>query len=544
VIRDDLARAVGHALAAAGVDGPVDVHLERPARREHGDWSTNVALATAKSVGRPPRQLATDLARALEEDPPRHVERVEIAGPGFVNFHLRPGWLHDVLREVVASGEGAFARNDSGSGERVQVEFVSANPTGPLHVGNGWWCAYGDSLARVLEWNGYAVWREYYVNDTGGQIRTFGESLLTRRRGGEVEEGGYKGAYVTELAAEYDGPDDPMVAGSWAAARILDNIRETLETIGVRFDEWFSQASVEESEAVDETMADLERRGVVFEEDGALWLDTGRFGDPRERRVLRRSADQGGGYTYLAGDIAYHRNKFLVRRFDHVINVWGADHAGQIASLRAGIAALGVDPSRLEVQLGQMLSIAEGRESAQGRMSKRAGNVVALAELVDDIGPGAFRFLSLMSSIDNATSLDLDLVRRQTMDNPVYYVQMAHARIAGIGRTAADKGVERLPIDDVDLGLLTHERELDVLRALSELADVVRAAAEERAPHKVATWVRELAGRFHGFYHDCYVIGEGVSPGLTQARLWLVEAARTGLVVGLGLLGVEAPERM
>jgi arginyl-tRNA synthetase len=538
VIRDDLARAIGDALAAGGVDGPVEVHLERPARREHGDWSTNVALATAKAAGRPPRQLAADLARALEDDPPVHVERVEVAGPGFVNFHLRPGWLHDVLRDVVADGEGGFARNDSGSGERVQVEFVSANPTGPLHVGNGWWCAYGDALARVLEWNGYAVWREYYVNDTGGQIGTLGESLLTRRRGGEVEEGGYRGVYVTELAAEYDGPDDPMAAGSWAAARILDNIRETLETIGVRFDEWFSQASVEETDAMDETIADLERRGVVFEEEGALWLDTGRFGDPRERRVLRRSPDQGGTYTYLAGDIAYHRDKFLVRGFDHVINVWGADHAGQIASLRAGIAALGVDPGRLEVQLGQMLSI------AQGRMSKRAGNAVALSELVDDIGPGAFRFLSLMSSIDNAASLDLDLVRRQTMDNPVYYVQMAHARIAGICRTAVDKGVERHPIGEVDLGRLTHERELDVLRSLSELADVVRAAGDERAPHKVATWVRELAGRFHGFYHDCYVIGEGVSPELTQARLWLVEASRIGLVVGLGLLGVEAPERM
>jgi arginyl-tRNA synthetase len=538
VIRDQLARAVSVALASVGVDDPAEIHLERPARREHGDWSTNVALASAKAAGRPPRELAAELARTLQDDPPLHVERVEVAGPGFVNFHLRPGWLHDVLGQVVEEGETGFARNQLGAGERVQVEFVSANPTGPLHVGNGWWCAYGDALARVLERSGYTIWREYYVNDTGGQIATLGQSLLTRRRGEEVAEGGYQGAYVTELAGEYDGPDDSMDAGSWAAARILDNIRETLETIGVRFDQWFSQASIEESPAMEETLHDLQRNGVVFEEDGALWLDTGRFGDPREKRVLRRSPEQGGTYTYLAGDIAYHRDKLVIRRFDHVINVWGADHAGQIASLRAGVAALGVDPNRLEVQLGQLLSL------AQGRMGKRAGNAVPLSELVDDIGPGAFRFLSLMSSIDNATSLDLDLVRRQTMDNPVYYVQMAHARIAGIGRTAADKGVDREPIDRVDLSVLTHERELDVLRSLSELPDVVRAAAEERAPHKLATWVRELAGRFHGFYHDCYVIGEGVAPELTQARLWLVEAARIGLVVGLGLLGVEAPERM
>ena len=537
-IRERLATAVREALAASGADGPVEIHLERPARREHGDWSTNVALASAKAAGRPPRELAAELVRHLEASPPEHVDRVEVAGPGFVNFHLRPAWLHDVLAAVVAEGEAAYASGTVGCGERIQVEFVSANPTGPLHVGNGWWCAYGDALARVLERSGYDIWREYYVNDTGGQVRTLGESLLARARGEEVEEGGYQGAYVAELAGEYDGPDDPVVAGKWAAERILDNIRRTLETIGIRFDAWFSQASIEESDAMDETLAELERRDVVFEEGDALWLDTGRFGDPRKKRVLRRSPAQGGTYTYLAGDIAYHRDKFLVRGFDHVINVWGADHLGQVASLKAGMAALGVEPDRLEVQLGQLLSL------AQGRMSKRAGNTVALSELVDDIGPGAFRFLSLMSSIDNATSLDLDLVRRQTMENPVYYVQMAHARIAGIGRTAAEKGIERLPVEDVDLGLLSHERELDVLRSLSELPDVVLAAAAERAPHKVATWVRELAGRFHGFYHDCYVVGEDVSPELTQARLWLVEAARIGLVIGLGLLGVDAPERM
>jgi arginyl-tRNA synthetase len=289
---------------------------------------------------------------------------------------------------------------------------------------------------------------------------------------------------------------------------------------------------------MEETIRLLEDGGAVFEEGGALWLDTGRFGDPREKRVLRRSEEQGGTYTYLAGDLAYHRNKFLVRHFDRVINVWGADHAGQVASIKAGLAALGVDPDRLEVQLGQMISL------AQGRMSKRAGNAVPLSELIDDVGPGAVRFLSLMSSIDNATSLDLDVVRRRSMDNPVYYVQMAHARVAGIGRTAADRGVGRLPLDGVDLGLLVHERELEVLRALSELPEVVLAACTDRVPHKVCTWVRELAGRFHGFYHDCWVVGEGISAELSQARLWLVEAARIGLVVGLGLLGVDAPERM
>jgi arginyl-tRNA synthetase len=535
VIRDDLAAAVRAALPAVGVEAPAEVVLSRPARREHGDWSTNVALATAKAAGRNPRELATALAEALRADPPRHVDGVDVAGPGFVNFHLRETWLHDVLRDAVAAGEDGLGASDLGRGERVQIEFVSANPTGPLHVGNGWWCAYGDALARVMERCGYRMAREYYVNDTGGQIRELGASLLARRRGESPPEEGYKGEYVAELAKAYDGPDDVTAAGRWAAERILEEIRSTLERIGIVFDEWKSQASIEESDAVAATMALLRERGLVFEEGGAVWLRTGEFGDPRQQRVLVKS---NGDFTYLAGDLAYHRDKFIVRGFDRVINVWGADHHGQVASLLAGVEALGVERGRLEIKLGQLISL------AQGRMSKRAGNAVPLSELVDDVGPGAVRFLSLMSSVDQATTLDLDVVRSTTMENPVYYVQYAHARIASIARVAAERGVERPPLEATDLGLLVHERELDVLRSLSEFGDVVLAACVERAPHKVTTWVRELAGRFHGFYHDCYVMGEGVPPELTSARLWLVEAARLGLVVGLGLLGVTAPESM
>ncbi len=538
MIRDALTLALRDALASTGIAAPEVVNLERPARREHGDWSSNLALATAKASGRTPRELAQELAERLNRDPPTHVGRVEVAGPGFVNFRLLDSWLHDVLHDVVAAGPDGYARLDLGRGERVQIEFVSANPTGPMHVGNGWFCAYGDALARVLARCGYDVAREYYVNDTGGQVRTLGTSLLARRRGDDVPEDGYQGAYVADLARAYDGPDDPADAGRWAAARILDDIRATLELLGIRFDEWFSQASIEESDAVQATVARLAARGLVFEADGALWLRTAGFGDPREQRVLRRSVEQGGGYTYLAGDLAYHRDKFLVRGFDRVINVWGADHHGQVASLQAGVEALGVERGRLEVRLGQLVSLAEGR------MSKRSGNAVPLRELVDDIGPGAVRFLSLMSSLDQASTIDLDMVRRRSMDNPVFYVQMAYARIAGIGRTAGDRGVTRVALDGADLSLLTHERELDVLRSLSELPEILAVACADRAPHRVCTWVRELAGRFHGFYHDCYVIGEGVAPELTQARLWLVEAARIGLSVGLELLGVDAPDRM
>jgi arginyl-tRNA synthetase len=516
-IRDRLADATTDALRGLGVDArPGPLHLERPARREHGDWSTNVALTTSKAAGRPPRQLAHELRDRLAADPPVHVTKIEVAGPGFINFYLDDAWLYDVLRDVVGAGEQDYARADLGHGERVQVEFVSANPTGPIHVGNGWFASYGDAVARLMARCGWQVSREYYVNDTGGQIKRLGGSVLARRDGTPLPEGGYGAAFIKGLAAAYEGPEDVTVAGRWAAERILGYIQLQMREINITFDEWYSQASIEESEAVKETVELLRQRGLVFEADGATWLRTAGFGDPREKRVLRRSD---GEWTYLAGDIAYHRNKFMIRGFDRVIDVWGADHQGQVASLRAGVAALGVVPDRLEIRIGQMISL------ASGRMSKRAGNAVDLDDLVDDIGPDAMRLLSLVNSIDQTTTVDLDKVRAESKESPVFYVQMAYARIAGIGREAA-------------------RRELDILRSLSALLDVVEEACVERAPHKLTTWVRELADRFHGFYHDCYVLHSDVPEPLTQARLWLVEAARIGFAIALGLLGVAAPERM
>jgi arginyl-tRNA synthetase len=538
MIRDVLEASLRSALDAAGVEAPATVTLERPARREHGDWSTNVALATAKAAGRNPRELATQLAKVLEAAPPAHVTGVEIAGPGFVNFHLAPTWLHDVLREVVALGEADYGRLDLGHGERVMVEFVSANPTGPIHVGNGWFASYGDSLARILARTGHEVSREYYVNDTGGQIRRLGESVLARKAGVPVPEGGYPSGFVKGLATAYDGSDDIVEAGRWAAEHVLRFIQGQMASVNIHFDEWFSQASIQESEAVADTMTLLQDKGLVWEEDGALWLDTARFGDPREKRVLRKSPEQGGDYTYLAGDIAYHRDKFLLRGFDRVINVWGADHQGQVTSLLAGVEALGVEKGRLEVRIGQMVSL------ASGRIGKRLGNAVDLDDLVDDIGPDVMRLLSLVASIDQSPTIDLDKVRSESRESPVYYVQYAHARIHSIGKKADELGVARSGLAGVDLAPLTHERELELLRTLSTLPEVIELACTERAPHKVTAWVRELADRFHGFYHDCRVLGEGVPAETTQARLWLVEASRIGFAVGLDLLGVAAPESM
>jgi arginyl-tRNA synthetase len=535
-VRQTLSAAIAAAVSDLGVETtPSAVHLERPARRDHGDWSTNIALVAAKTAKRQPRQLASDLVDRLNTSPPPHVRLVEVAGPGFVNFYLHDSWLHDVLRAVVDEGEDGYARTDLGQGERVQIEFVSANPTGPIHVGNGWFASYGDALGRVLQRCGWVVSREYYVNDTGGQIRRLGASVLARRDGEKLPEGGYGAGFIKGLAAAYDGPDDVAAAGRWAADRTVGYIRLQMAEIHIHYDEWFSQASIEESEAVAETVELLREKGLVFEEEGAVWLRTADFGDPREKRVLKRSD---GEYTYLAGDIAYHRNKFQIRGFNRVINVWGADHQGQVASLKAGVAALGVDPDRLEIRLGQMISL------AGARMSKRAGNAIDLDDLVDDIGADAMRLLSLVASIDQATTVDLDKVRAESRDSPVYYVQMAYARIAGISREATKREVVRGPIGDAHLALLTHERELDLLRSLSQLPEVVAGACAERAPHKITTWVRELADRFHGFYHDCYVLHPDVPPELTQARLWLVEAARIGFAIALGLLGVAAPETM
>lgn len=538
MIRDVLEASLRSALTAVGVEPPATIGLERPARREHGDWSTNVALATAKKAGRNPRELATQLVELVNQDPPPHVDHAEVAGGGFLNFHLKPTWLHDVLTEVVDKGEKDYARSDTGVAERVMVEFVSANPTGPIHVGNGWFASYGDSVARLLERCGHDVSREYYVNDTGGQIRRLGETVLARRSGRPVPEGGYPSGFVKGLASAYDGPDDVESAGRWAAEHTLAFIRTQMASVNIHFDEWFSQASIQDSEVVAETVDVLREKGLVWEEDGALWLDTKSFGDPREKRVLKKSAEQGGDYTYIAGDIAYHRNKFVVRGFDRVINVWGADHQGQVPSLIAGVAALGVEPGRLEVRIGQMIRL------AGGRIGKRLGNAVDLDDLVDDVGPDVMRLLSLVSSIDQSTTIDLDKVRSESRESPVFYIQYAHARIHSIGRFAAEQNVVRASLDDVDLSVLTHERELDILRSLSQLPEIVELAAAERAPHKVTAWVRELADRFHGFYHDCRVLGDGVAAEQMQARLWLVESARIGFAIGLDLLGVTAPESM
>ncbi len=540
MIRETLAAAVESAAAGVGLDpSAVNWTMERPARREHGDWSCNIAMASAKAAGRNPREIASELVAALETMDLDHVEAVEIAGPGFVNFRLAPSWLHAVLVEVIGAGEDGFARLDVGAGTKVNVEFVSANPNGPIHAGHGRGAAYGDALARILERSGFDVTREFYLNDRGVQMLRYAESLLARKRGEDVPEGGYLGQYVADWASQM--PDDVADAGidavrAWGYERALADQREVLALFNVEFDVWSSEQALVDSGAMDRALADLRERGHAFDADGATWLRSTDFGDDKDRPLIKSDGEP----TYLLPDIAYHRDKFA-RGFDLLIDVWGADHHGYVPRMKAGIEALGHDPSEFEVPIVQIVRLE--RDGEEVRLSKRAGDIVELRDLIEHVGADVARLTYLLQSVDSQQTIDLGLIMSKSSENPVFYVQMANARIHAIVAKATAAGIERMPLGDVDLSLLTHEREVELLRTLSELSDTLGVAARERTPHTITNWVRELADRFHGFYHDCYVIGD-VPAELTQARLWLVESARIGLSIGLDLLGVSAPEQM
>lgn len=532
-MRTELVNSIRNALAELGIPNDGEILLEQPARREHGDFSSNVALKNAKSAGMAPRDLASKLVEILRAEPPRHVVEVDIAGPGFVNFRLDPAWLHELLPTVIEQADD-FGRSDAGAGRRVLVEFVSSNPTGPVHAGHARGAVFGDSLARLLEFSGHYVEREFYINDRGVQMQTFAESLAARKAGEDPPEGGYQGQYITDWATEMPDDADPL---AWGEAHALEQARLVLERLNVSYDTWFSERSMVDSGAIDVTLADLAERGVTYESEGALWLRSTDYGDDKDRVIIKSD----GEYTYLLPDIAYHRDKFA-RGFDLLINVWGADHHGYIPRMRAAVEALGHQPSDLEVIISQLVRLEQGGEEV--KISKRSGNLITLEDLVDEVGTDAVRLTYLLQSVDTPQTVDLDLVVAQSNENPAFYVQMANARIRSIGRVAAERGIERRPLEAVDLSLLTHERELEVLRSLFVLSDVVKVAVREREPHRITTWVRDLAGCVHGFYHDCPVLADSTSDDLRQARWWLMEAAGVGLRVGLALLGVDAPERM
>jgi arginyl-tRNA synthetase len=513
--------------------------LERPPKPELGDYSSNAAMLLARHLSDNPRTVAERLQSELEADAAlaSNLERIEVAGPGFVNFFLADTWYLGALDDLLEAGED-LGPAPTEAPEKILVEFVSANPTGPIHVGTGRHAAYGDSLVRLLEAAGHAVQREYYVNDAGSQIDRFAVSIAARMRGEEPPEDGYAGAYVGELAeklqAEGVDPSDLETLRSRGVALMLDWMRETLERFGVRFDDFFSERSLYAKGEVEEVLAELEQRGHTYRSEDALWLRTTAFGDDKDRVLIRSN----GEATYLTPDIAYHWDK-LGRGFDRLIDVWGADHHGYVARMRAALEALGADPAVFEVPIMSLVHVVEGGERVQ--MSKRTGDFITLDELLDDIGIDATRWFMLWRSHETTVDLDLEVARSQSSENPVYYVQYAHARIASILRKAGEEGeaVPGIPAERTPL----QESEKLLVKRLLEFPEEVRAAAERRAPHRICAYSTAVAADFHAFYRDCQVVGaEG--EGVEASRLALCLATKRTIAAALGLLGISAPERM
>jgi arginyl-tRNA synthetase len=532
--------AASRALREGEASGP-EPTLERPPKAELGDYSSNAAMLLAAPLGENPRDVAARLAEQLGAQLGEGtVERIEVAGPGFINFFLADEWYRRAMGSLAAAGE-RLGPAPTDSPERILVEFVSANPTGPLHVGGGRHAAYGDALVRLLEAVGHEVQREFYVNDAGGQIDRFAASIAARMRGEKPPEDGYGGDYVIGLgeriAGEGIGPDDLEAIGSRGVELILENVRGTLDRFGVRFDTWFSERDLYTRGEVEAALAQLDEAGHTYRSDDALWLRTTTFGDDKDRVLIRANGEP----TYLAADVAYHWDK-LERGFGRLINILGADHHGYVPRVRAAIEALGADPGRFEALIMRLVHIVESGERAQ--MSKRSGDFVALDDLLDDIGVDATRWFMLWRSHDTTVDLDLELARRQSNDNPVYYVQYAHARIASILRKAEQESeavAGGAGVATPDTALEPTEREL--IKRLLEFPGEVREAAARRAPHRICTYSTAVAADFHAFYRDCQVLGaEG--EGVERSRLALSQLTMRTIAGSLGLLGISAPERM
>jgi arginyl-tRNA synthetase len=521
---EQLRAAVGAAAAEIG-EASSEPTLERPRQAGHGDFSTNAAMLLAKSAGAPPREIAERLAASLAARLGDDLASSEVAGPGFLNLVLSDGWHRSATAHALQEG---FGGGGAEVREKVNVEFVSANPTGPVHVGGTRNAAYGDALARLLEFCGHDVTREFYINDYGSQVVRFAESLRARARGEEIPEGGYKGEYVAEVAQTIPGAADMDLdeLGRRGVAEMVERARASLHGFGVDFDVWFSEASLH-PDGVVHGFRRLAELGQTYRNDGALWVKTSEHGDDKDR-VIERSD---GGHTYFASDIAYHENK-LERGFDRLIDVWGADHHGYVQRMKAAFGALGGDPSRLELVIMQFVHLVERGERSS--MSKRAGEFVTLDDLVAEIGVDVARWFLLARSHDTTIDLDLDLARDESRENPVHYVRYAHARIASILREAA--GRPRSP--EVVHPLHPSEREL--IKKLLAFPAEVAEAADRRAPHRLATYELELAQAFTAFYRDCRVLGVDEEP----FRLAVIDATRRVLARGLGLLGIEAPDTM
>jgi len=562
VAQEEIRAELERVAVQLGAPVPVSVELETPREKGHGDLATNLAMQLAKHLKAPPRRIAEQVVSALRLGPDL-VEAVEIAGPGFINFRLARPQLNETVRAILAQGAD-YGRRRVGRPLRVNVEFVSANPTGPLHVAHGRGAALGDCVASLLSWVGHDVTREFYVNDAGLQIQRLGESLWARvqqRAGREaaIPEQGYHGEYLVELAERLLDergpafPDAPPAEGiarcrDHAVAALKEEQRRDLESFRVRFDVFFDESRLygpasgagsaaggtSGASAIDRALAELAARGALFEEDGALWLRTSAHGDDKDR-VLRKSD---GSFTYFLPDIAYHQDK-AARGFERAIDVWGADHHGYVPRMKAAMLALGRPAGFFDAIIVQLVTVL--RHGEEVKMSKRAGEFITLRELVDEVGVDAARYFFLMRRSESPFAFDVDLATRQTDENPVFYVQMAHARMCGIFRVGGVRP-ESVTAEGADVASLPEPMEEDLVKTLGRFPLVVGRAAEALEPHRITTYLEELARAAHLWYHHCHVLGE--APQVERARLALARAAQLVLANGLGLLGLDAPERM
>lgn len=555
-MRDNLTVIVKRALEAmvsqGRLPGPVPIpRIEITRDRKFGDYATGIAMVLSGTAGRNPRELANEIAEVIRTtDNEKELENVSVAGPGFINMTMTQAFWNRILRSVLREGAG-FLQTDIGAGKRVQVEFVSANPTGPLHVGHGRGAALGDALANILECCGYRVEREYYINDAGNQIRTLGRSVFSRYLqafGKDVTfpEEGYRGEYVREIALalkekeksrflEMEEEKAVQDIAGFASEFILEDIRSDLEDFGVCFKRWFSERELLEEGKVEETLGDLDSRGFIYRQEGAVWFLSTQRGDDKDRVMVKGD----GSHTYFASDVAYHRDKFE-RGFDRVVDIWGADHHGYVARMKAAVEALGREADDLQILLLQLVNLL--RKGQPVAMSTRAGEFVTLREVREEVGRDAARFIFLTRKADSKLDFDLDLAKEQSNDNPVYYVQYAHARICSILRNASEKGIPVPLPEEVDPSLLGLPEERELIRSMAALPEIVENAALAMEPHRVTVWLRDISTILHSYYFQHRVLSD--DSALTSARIGLVVGVKILLSEALSLLGVSAPERM
>jgi arginyl-tRNA synthetase len=543
-IREAISRAIQRGELSGEV--PDSIPLERPKNRDHGDYASSIALQLAKPSGKNPRDVAELLKTELESLP--EVTKVDIAGPGFINITLNRASQANLVRTILSSAD-KYGHGELLKGVKINLEFISANPTGPLHLGHTRWAAVGDSLGRVLSAAGAEVTREFYINDRGNQMDLFGQSVQACALGNPIPEDGYQGAYIADLAKEVVAAnpkitslanDEQRIAFREAAYKVqLDDQKRVLDTFNTHFDVWFSERSLHDTGAVEHGLEKLRSQGHVFEEEGAVWLRTTDFGDDKDRVLIKANGD----LTYFASDTAYYINK-RERGFDICIYMLGADHHGYVHRLKATAACAGDNPEyNVDVLIGQLVKIMEGGEEV--KLSKRAGTIITLEELVEKVGVDAARYTLIRYPVDTPMVMDIDILKKNTNENPVYYVQYAHARIAAVLRNGEELKIPA-GLDNFDPAQLSHDRENELLGALAEFPRVLNGAADLREPHRIARYLEELAGLYHGFYADCRVLPMGDEPiaSLHSARINLCAATKQVLKNGLDLLGVSAPERM